>query len=494
MAGLGSVAGMHLRRGDERFTRQLPLQPLLVAAAILILGLCITVSLLVAHQRESTRLVEVQARDTASTLALSLERYVALLAVRSEALAALLEIRPDIPTGDLEYFSSRLVDSDSAFRNLALAPDDVVSFVHPREGNAGVLGVDLSTRAGQGEVVRRMRLERRPVLAGPMNLVQGGIGLASRSPVLVPDATEPSGRRYWGMTVVVVDYDKVLERAGLSRLEPLHDIAIRGRDAEGAAGQIFHGRPELFEAPRATAEVAVPGGSWLIAVRPKSGWEAASMFGEPWLPLGVLLSLLFSGLGFRIASDRMAIRDLAMSDPLTRLPNRRHVQWVLLEALEQLGGRVRCGALVLIDLDDFKPINDTLGHRVGDEVLRGISTRMRAAISTSDFLARIGGDEFLLVHSSPEPQCRADVESVATRMLAAIAQSVVVDDHAIAVRASMGIALFPEHGRDPNVLRECADRALYRAKRDGGNRAIVYVRGSHDINRTSGKHRVLPPG
>jgi len=147
---------------------------------------------------------------------------------------------------------------------------------------------------------------------------------------------------------------------------------------------------------------------------------------------------------------------------------------------------------MLIDFDDFKPINDTLGHRVGDEVLRAISARMRAALSPNDFLARIGGDELLLVHSNADAQCRSEVESVASRMLAAIAQSVVVDEHAIAIRASMGIAMFPEHGRDTNVLRECADRALYRAKSDGGNRAIVYVRGDHGIDRTSGNHRALP--
>lgn len=479
-------------RRDQLHVRELAVAPRAVGTIIVLMGIGITLALLFVQLRRTSRLVEVQTREVASSLGFSIERHVALLAARSEALAGLVEIQPDIAGADLERFASRLIGGDPSFRNLALAPEDVVTFVHPREGNTGVIGTDLSGRPGQNEVVQRVRRERQTILAGPINLVQGGIGLASRSPVLLRGVDDAAEARYWGMAVLVIDYDAMLENVGLNKVRRDYQVAIRGRDARGVEGEVFQGRPELFDAPRVAVEVEVPGGSWLLVAQPKAGWQNGNILSAPLLPLGVVVSLLFGLLAYRIASDRVAIRELAMSDPLTRLPNRRHVQWQLRSSLDQLDDGVHCGALVLIDFDDFKPVNDLLGHRVGDEVLRVIAARMRATAGPGDFLARIGGDEFLMLHTSAELRCKGEVEATATRLLAAIAQTVEVEDHAIGVRASIGIAMFPDHGRDPTILRECADRALYRAKSDGGNRAIVYVRGAHDIDRVSGDHRALP--
>ncbi len=481
-----------MRQQEQLGSTVRSLAPGWIAAFVFAIGISVTLGLAQGNERQKVSRSERDAAGVARSLALAIERYTALLAVRSEALAALVEVKPDISTEQLQHYAARVTNGDSTFRNLALAPDDVVSFVFPLAGNEAVLGVDLSQQSGQSEAVRRVREERRTVLAGPSNLIQGGVGLTSRSPVILLAPESEGGSRYWGMAVLVVDYEAMLKRVGFEEASKSYRVAMRGRDAAGATGEVFHGRPDLFEQSPATARATVPGGSWLVAVRPKSGWAGNNLLTSPIVPLGLVLTLLFSALGWRIASDSVAIRELAMRDPLTRLPNRRHVQRQVQEALSQLGKEVHCGAVLLIDLDDFKPVNDLLGHRIGDEVLRVIAERMRAVTGARDFLARIGGDEFLLVHASPSQHCREDVEATATRLLAAIAQSVLVEDHTIRVRASMGLALFPEHGRDPTILRECADRALYRAKADGGNRALVYVRGDHDIDRSSGNHRALP--
>lgn len=464
--------------------------PVGLGLALLVIGLALTLYLAHRHQRNVEEANQQRISNIAQSLAISLERYVGSLAVRSEALAAIVEMNPEVSASDLEHLAKKLMGKDAAFRNLALAPDDVVTFVYPRAGNEAVLGLILSQRADMSEVVHRIRDEDRTVLAGPLNLVQGGVGLVTRSPVFVVD---PNGqRRYWGLTSLVVDYAIIAARVGIDSVRGEANVALRGRDASGVDGEIFFGRPDLFDDARVTAEIPVPGGSWQLAAEPRDGWVRNWVFSAPLLPLGMVLSIVFAVLGFRIASDRVAIRELAMSDPLTRLPNRRHVQWHLAECIEKLGSRVQCGGLVLIDFDDFKPVNDLLGHRIGDEVLREIAGRMRSALGPNDVLGRIGGDEFLMVHSSMTKDCRSDVESTASRLLAAISQPIHIEDQEIRVRASMGLALFPQHARSAVVLRECADRALYQAKSEGGSRALVYRSGAHDINRVSGSHQALP--
>lgn len=463
-----------------------------VAIGMVLLAVGAALTLYLAHRRQSS--VEEADRqrieNIAQALAISLERYVGSLAVRSEALAAVVEMNPDVSASELEHLAERLMGGDPAFRNLALAPDDIVTFVYPRAGNEPVLGLNLAQRAEMSEVVHRVREEDRTILAGPLNLVQGGVGLATRSPVFVVDAS--GQRRYWGLTALVVDYAILFERVGIDSVRSEAAVALRGRDASGADGEIFFGRPDLFDDARVSVEIPVPGGSWQLAAEPRDGWIANWAFSAPLLPLGMALSVVFAVLGYRIASDRVAIRELAMSDPLTRLPNRRHVQWHLADCIEKLGTHVQCGGLVLIDFDDFKPVNDLLGHRIGDEVLRELAARMRSALGPSDVLGRIGGDEFLMVHSSISKDCRSDIESSASRLLAAISQPMHIEDNEIRVRASMGLALFPEHARSEIVLRECADRALYQAKSEGGSRAVLYRSGAHDIDRVSGNHRALP--
>jgi diguanylate cyclase (GGDEF)-like protein len=148
----------------------------------------------------------------------------------------------------------------------------------------------------------------------------------------------------------------------------------------------------------------------------------------------------------------------AMSDELTGLANRRHLIERLDAAIERGDGL----ALLLIDLDGFKELNDTLGHHAGDEVLRQIGPRLGGAIREHDTLARLGGDEFALVLS---PGDEATASTAGLRLRHALERSFHVEDISVHVDASVGIALFPEHARDPIGLLQRADVAMYEAKR-----------------------------
>ena len=160
------------------------------------------------------------------------------------------------------------------------------------------------------------------------------------------------------------------------------------------------------------------------------------------------------------------IQHLAYHDTLTTLPNRASFDRCLREHLVDGRRNARGFALMLVDLDGFKLINDTLGHEVGDQILRDVATRLRSDLRESDFVARLGGDEFVLLVDDPEDG-ENGAAALARKLLDAIAEPFHHAGHALHLTASIGIALFPRDGRDGRSLLKHADLAMYRAKEQG---------------------------
>ena len=166
-----------------------------------------------------------------------------------------------------------------------------------------------------------------------------------------------------------------------------------------------------------------------------------------------------------LEDERRNLREATLHDQLTGLANRMLLYDRLSHAMAQA---VRDGtplAVLLIDLDGFKDINDTLGHRYGDLVLVELGARLSRAVRQADTVARLGGDEFVVVLPRTE---RAQATAIAEKLLQTLALPVLLDDETRTLWASIGIAVFPEHGADVDSLLLAADVAMYAAKRDGG--------------------------
>ena len=181
----------------------------------------------------------------------------------------------------------------------------------------------------------------------------------------------------------------------------------------------------------------------------------------------------------QLESANEELRRRAFIDPLTGLPNRMLFEDRLLHAMqrydrddESRARREPCKLAVLfVDLDGFKPINDMLGHAVGDEVLKEAARRLRTATRDSDTVARIGGDEFVLL--AEDVSDVADCASLANRVIQVLAQPLEVQGHQVTLSGSVGVALYPEHG-DRLKLVQNADAAMYTAKRAGGNTYALF--------------------
>jgi diguanylate cyclase (GGDEF)-like protein/PAS domain S-box-containing protein len=172
----------------------------------------------------------------------------------------------------------------------------------------------------------------------------------------------------------------------------------------------------------------------------------------------------------------------ALHDPLTGLPNRNLFS-------ERIGQAIRAArrngtrlAVALIDLDRFKEVNDSLGHRAGDHLLINVGERMGGALRTSDTVARLGGDEFGLL--LPELDGPDGVLPIVDRVLGSLERPIYVQSLPLGIEASIGIAIYPDHGDDPQTLIQRADVAMYDAKRDGSSFAF-YDESAHDYDLNS---------
>ena len=168
-----------------------------------------------------------------------------------------------------------------------------------------------------------------------------------------------------------------------------------------------------------------------------------------------------------------AMRHQAMHDGLTNLPNRILLHDRLQQALLIGLREKKMLALIMMDLDQFKIINDTLGHHTGDIVLQQVATRLQQVLRGSDTIARLGGDEFAILLTAVTGQ--AGVVIAVQKIMEAIHQPLKIEERVLHVGASLGIALFPEHGNQPEKLLRCADVAMYGAKRAKSGFAIYDV-------------------
>ena len=161
------------------------------------------------------------------------------------------------------------------------------------------------------------------------------------------------------------------------------------------------------------------------------------------------------------------IEYLASHDSLTHLPNREMFNGLLHHAIDAAGRYRRQFAVLFIDLDRFKVINDSLGHDAGDMLLVEIAGRLRSSLRSSDIVARLGGDEFVVILE--ETAERDDVERIAGNLLSALGQPVQLSGHECHTTASIGVAMYPSDGTDVQTLTRNADMAMYLAKEDGKN-------------------------
>jgi diguanylate cyclase (GGDEF)-like protein len=361
----------------------------------------------------------------------------------------------DLQRTEVESILANLHARARHARNFAIAEGTRVSYIHPIKGNEQALGINYPDLVAQWPDVKRVIDTGEPFLVGPINLIQGGRGFIYRVPVVIEG-------NYWGLLSTVVDVNSLMNSVLLATSGKETEIALRGRNGLGMNGDVFWGDAALFTRPdTAFVEVFVPGGKWIIALSMQSGksdelnvWLLRALF--------LMLALILSSGTMLILRQRDQLKHLALYDSLTGLPNRYLLEDRIEHAIA-LRRRNPAGvcALLFVDLDGFKGINDQFGHKAGDAVLKEVARRLQRTVRQSDTVGRWGGDEIIvLLANSDRPRLAEIVEQ--TR--AAVETPVEFSGHQLRVGASIGLAVAPDDGDTLDDLIHAADNKMYTDK------------------------------
>lgn len=256
------------------------------------------------------------------------------------------------------------------------------------------------------------------------------------------------------------------------------DVEIYDGDRLDAAGLMYDSNKFVSAARRtgkfnSATPLNIAGHHWLVAVTSLQPYER-QQDGRAELIIkgGTGISLLLSLLLWVFLDDReralraaeQAMR-LALYDALTGLPNRKLLSERLVQVIPKARREHARLALLFIDLDKFKPVNDEYGHAIGDLLLKEVARRLQHCMRESDTVGRIGGDEFVALLENVESRQAAGI--VADKVLAAMMAPFEVAGHRLEIAASIGVAIYPENGEDQNALLKSADMAMYEAKNSG---------------------------
>ncbi|MET4800170.1 diguanylate cyclase (GGDEF)-like protein [Bradyrhizobium sp. LB11.1] len=238
---------------------------------------------------------------------------------------------------------------------------------------------------------------------------------------------------------------------------------------------------------------------WQVRAVPTAGGPLETSYDRAGavLIVGMLLTLSLSAYltlasrnSRRLSLANRRVLELAQTDALTGLPNRAF----FLARLDELNSQLKDGgptfSILMLDLDRFKNVNDSLGHGAGDALLRLVAQRLKSAVRATDVLARLGGDEFAILQEDCEDQRAASTE-LAARIAKLVAEPFLLPGHRVEIGTSIGIAIAPDHGSDQEELLKKADLALYRSKSAGRNCFTIYDEAMRPSSRRATRWKAI---
>ena len=251
--------------------------PIIAGLIVFLILISVTYVIQSYEQKRYGQVLHSQSIDQLSKIRADLEAGINTNFYITRALIAFVSSHPEIDQHTFHVIAANILKYHNYIKNIGLAPDNILTFIHPLEGNEKAIGLDYEKNKKQWPAVKRAIDDRKTVVAGPVNLVQGGRGFISRTPIFIAD-TNGNFSDYWGLASIVIDQHALFEAAGFYRNDRDIRVAVRGVDGLGEKGAVFDGDETLFLENPVLLDVVLPEGSWQLAAVPTGGWHMKSPY------------------------------------------------------------------------------------------------------------------------------------------------------------------------------------------------------------------------
>ncbi len=357
-----------------------------------------------------------------------------------------------------------------SIQSVQLAPNGVVTEIYPEEGNeAGK--IDLLKDSKRGKISNYAKDHNITIIQGPIKLKQGGSGLVVRNPIYLED--ENGQEYFWGFTIVILRVPEIFEDStnALSKFKYNYRLSREASVLDKKYVEVDANCDKMIRP--VTYNLTVGKEKWKLEIMPRAGWSNSTtlyliFFG------GLSLVLLLTGLTivlFLLDERRVELKELAHKDGLTKLYNRYGFDEMAEKMIKKDPEAYYVAAL--LDVDDFKLINDMYGHAYGDKALISLAENMRKFFPSSALLGRNGGDEFCILL----PNCTMEEVKESLIEFTKTPKTFSYKGQTYSFCISLGYAEYPNNAIERSQLMRCADAALYEVKLHGKNGCMAYKEG-----------------
>ena len=350
---------------------------------------------------------------------------------------------------------------DDSIQSIQIAPNGVVTAIYPEDMNESGK-IDLINDSERGEISRYARDNDTVIMQGPFELKQGGYGIAVRNPVYLED--ENGKKSFWGFTIVIVKVPEIFSNSleALSNFGYKYSLQKCASPWDDMYEWVYGSKKELNDP--VIYDFDVHGDKWRLEILPKSGFYNNKYLIYMFIG-GVIIVLLLTGLTAAlifINENRKNFKRLAMTDTLTGFDEQ-------VEQYMRQNPQKHC-VVAMLDIDDFKLVNDMYGHAAGDDVLKKLAESMKQYFSKDAILGRNGGDEFSIFM----PDCTVEEVTPFLKKFTEETRKFYCKGEAHTFTISLGFAEYPVLADDRSQLMHCADKALYEVKMRGKNGCMAY--------------------
>ncbi len=369
---------------------------------------------------------------------------------------------------DPQIIGERILKNPN-IRNILYAPDSVVSNVYPLENNESIIGLNLLSPENQScDDAKLAVVSEDVILTGPYDLKQGGKAFSARLAVKIPD--DKSELKYNGLVSVTMNFPDVICQSTNNLHDNLkYDFILEKRlpDSEDYI-EIYSGRVSEYD-DFISSDFSISNINFRLSIVPQHGWYNKSGITLKILAFTVVSMAVGIIMGF-IFTARQNLIEKSRTDVLTGLYNRAGGTHAITSIIKS--NLYKGGAFVIMDLDNFKSVNDVLGHQMGDEVLATTAAILKNSVRDTDIVARLGGDEFMLYlpFESNSGFLKEKLEDIRIKMNRDIKGA----EGIVTISSSIGVTFYNKNKSFDTLYKE-ADEALYKSKENGRNQITAYT-------------------